>query len=166
MLAYRGDVNDENPQTPEHPQAPEHPTDLSEAAASSDDQPIAVGADVDDAADDGADAAGATAEADAAGAIPSAHPVLVYTALRLAVLAVVGGILWLVGLRGVYLILLAFLVSGVISAVALSRRREGAAYGITRVVSSANARLDASSRAEDIDDSDDFDAPTTPDPRP
>jgi hypothetical protein len=94
-------------------------------------------------------------------AIPSAHPVLVYSVLRLAVLAVVGGILWLVGLRGIYLILLAFLVSGVISAVALSRRREGAAYGITRAVRSANARIDASSRAEDVDDADEFDDPTT-----
>jgi len=90
-------------------------------------------------------------------AIPSAHPVLIYTVLRVAVLAVVGGILWLLGLRGVYLILLAFLISGVISAVALSRRREGAAYGITSVVRSANARIDASSRAEDMNDDDEFD---------
>ena len=159
-------MDDETPQTP---QDPEHPTDLPETAASPDDHSAADRATDDDdadAADDGATVAGAAAEPDAAGAIPSAHPVLVYTALRLAVLAVVGGILWLLGLRGIYLILLAFLVSGVISAVALSRRREGAAYGITRVVSSANARLDASSRAEDIDDSDDFDTPTTPDPRP
>jgi hypothetical protein len=94
-------------------------------------------------------------------AIPSAHPVLVYTVLRIAVLAVVGGLLWLVGVRGIYLILFAFLVSGVISAVALSRRREGAAYGITRAVRSANARIDASSRAEDVDDADEFDDPTT-----
>jgi hypothetical protein len=101
-------------------------------------------------------------EVSAEGAIASAHPVLVYTGLRLAVLAVVGGILWLLGLRDVYLILLAFLISGVISAVALSRRREGAAYGITRAVRSVNARIDASSRAEDLDDSADFDAPKAP----
>ena len=101
-------------------------------------------------------------DSSAEGAIASAHPVLVYTGLRLAVLAVVGGVLWLLGLRDVYLILLAFLISGVISAVALSRRREGAAYGITRAVRSANARIDAASRAEDLDDSADFDAPKIP----
>ena len=106
--------------------------------------------------------ASAGEDSGAEGAIASAHPVLVYTGLRLAVLAVVGGVLWLLGLRDVYLILLAFLISGVISAVALSRRREGAAYGITRAVRSANARIDAASRAEDLDDSADFDAPKPP----
>lgn len=96
--------------------------------------------------------------------IPSAHPVLVYSLLRVALLAVVGGVFWLLGLRGVWLILFAFLVSGVISAVALSRRREGAAYGITRAVKSVNARIDASTRAEDVDDSDEFIDPDHPRP--
>lgn len=96
--------------------------------------------------------------------IPSAHPVLVYSLLRVALLAVVGGVFWLLGLRGVWLIFFAFLVSGVISAVALSRRREGAAYGITKAVKSVNARIDASTRAEDVDDSDEF--PDADHPRP
>jgi Protein of unknown function (DUF4229) len=93
-------------------------------------------------------------------AVAGAHPVLVYTALRFLVLVVVGGLLYLVGLRGVWLILFAFLVSGVLSAFVLSRPREGAAYGITSVVRRANARIDASARAEDVDDdSDEFDTP-------
>ena len=54
-----------------------------------------------------------------------AHPVLVYTLQRLALLMVVGGLLYLVGVRDLWLILFAFLISGVISAVVLSRSREG-----------------------------------------
>lgn len=88
---------------------------------------------------------------------PGRHPVLVYTGLRIAVLAAVGGVLYLVGLRGIYLILFAFLVSGVISAFVLSRIRESAAYGITSVVRGIGDRIDASTRAEDVDDSADFD---------
>ena len=89
-------------------------------------------------------------------AIPSAHPVVIYSLLRLGILAAVGGVLYLVGVRGVWLILFGFLVSGVISAVVLSRRREGAAYGITRAVRSVNSRIDASSRAEDANDDAEF----------
>jgi hypothetical protein len=106
-----------------------------------------------------------TPASDALGAAPDGarHPVLVFTLLRLAVLAVVGGVLWLLGLRGIYLILLAFLVSGVVSAVLLSRRRESAAYGITHAVRSVNARIDASARAEDADDTDEFGSGRAPD---
>jgi hypothetical protein len=89
-------------------------------------------------------------------AIPSAHPVVVYTALRLLLLAVVAGVLYLLQARGIWLILLSFLISGVISGVALSRRREGAAYGITKAVKSVGSRIDASARAEDVDDDSDF----------
>ena len=83
-----------------------------------------------------------------------AHPVLVYTLQRLALLVVVGGLLYLVGVRDLWLILFAFLISGVISAVVLSRSREGAAYGITTAISRVNARIDESARAEDYDDLD------------
>jgi hypothetical protein len=83
-----------------------------------------------------------------------AHPVLVYTLKRFALLVVVGALLYLVGVRDVWLILFAFLISGVISAVVLSRSREGAAYGITTAISRVNARIDESARAEDVDDLD------------
>ena len=87
-------------------------------------------------------------------ATAGAHPVLVYTLQRLALLVVVGGLLYLVGVRDLWLILFAFLISGVISAVVLSRSREGAAYGITTAISRVNARIDESARAEDYDDLD------------
>lgn len=95
-----------------------------------------------------------------AGALARQHPVVVYTLLRVGMLVAVGAVLYLLGLRGVWLLLFAFLVSGLVSAFALSRPREGAALGITRAVKGVNARLDASARAED-DDLDEFTA--TPD---
>jgi hypothetical protein len=81
--------------------------------------------------------------------VPSGHPVVVYTALRLLVLLAVGAVLFLVGLRDVWLLVFAFLISGFISMVALSRRREGAAWGITSAVKNLNQRIDAGARAED-----------------
>lgn len=77
------------------------------------------------------------------------HPVLRYTLARLAILAVVAGVLYVLGARGLLLLVFAFLVSGLIAMVALNRTREGAAYGITSAIRSANAKIDAGSRAED-----------------
>jgi hypothetical protein len=92
-----------------------------------------------------------------AGAVARQHPVFVYTMLRVAMLVAVGAVLYLVGVRGVWLILFAFLVSGVISAVVLRTPREGAVLGFTSVYKGINARIDASTRAEDHDD--DLDEP-------
>lgn len=93
-----------------------------------------------------------------AGGVARQHPVVVYTLLRLTMLAAVGLVLYLVGLRDIWLLLLAFLVSGVLSAFLLTRPREGAALGITSAFRGINARIDASTRAED-DDADDGSAP-------
>lgn len=49
---------------------------------------------------------------------------LKYTLLRLALLTVTAGVLWLAGLRGWLLLLVAFIVSGAISIFALSRARD------------------------------------------
>ena len=92
-----------------------------------------------------------------------AHPVLVYTLKRIALLVLVGAVLYLVGLRDIWLILFAFLISGVVSAVVLSRSREGAAYGITSAITRVNARIDESARAEDYDDLDDVAPADDPD---
>ena len=92
-------------------------------------------------------------QADAAGF--GRHPVVIYTMQRFLLLAGVGAVLYLVGLRGVWLVLFAFLLSGVIAMVALKGSREGAAYGITHAVKKVNDRIDESSRAEDDDDLDD-----------
>ncbi len=71
------------------------------------------------------------------------HPVLRYTLARLAILAVVAGVLYVLGARGLLLLVFAFLISGLIAMVALNRTREGAAYGITSAIRNANAKIDA-----------------------
>jgi hypothetical protein len=91
------------------------------------------------------------------------HPVLVYTLLRLGILVAVAGVLYLLGARGLILLVFAFLVSGLISMVALKRPREGAAYGITTTVRKVNDRIDAAARAEDDDDIDELMGEVTPD---
>ena len=90
------------------------------------------------------------------GAPARQHPVFVYTMLRAAMLVAVGAVLYLVGVRGVWLILFAFLVSGLISAFALRNPREGAVLGFTSAYQGINARIDATTRAEDHDDGDEF----------
>jgi hypothetical protein len=94
------------------------------------------------------------------GSMARQHPVFVYTLLRVAMLAAVGAVLYLAQLRGVWLILFAFLVSGVLSAFLLRNPREGAVLGFTSAYQGINARIDASSRAEDRDD--DLDEPLPP----
>jgi hypothetical protein len=91
------------------------------------------------------------------GPVARQHPVFVYSLLRVGMLVAVGAVLYLVGVRGVWLILFAFLVSGLVSAVALRAPREGAVLGFSSVYRGINARIDASSRAEDLDD--DLDEP-------
>ena len=79
-----------------------------------------------------------------------AHPVLVYTGLRLLLLAITAGVLWLVGLREpLILLVFAFLISGVISVFALDRRREVAAVEVVTAVQKVNHRIDESASAED-----------------
>jgi hypothetical protein len=95
----------------------------------------------------------AAQDAAAVGAAPvpavGSHPVLRYTLARLAILAAVAAVLYILGARGLLLLVFAFLVSGLIAMVALKNTREGAAYGITSAIRSANAKIDAGSAAED-----------------
>jgi len=84
------------------------------------------------------------------------HPVVLYTFLRIAIFAAVGILLYLVGLRGALLIIFSLLISGVVSVFALNRRREVAAVGITTAIQRVGQRIDASARAEDVDDDADF----------
>jgi hypothetical protein len=95
----------------------------------------------------------AAEDAAAVGAAPvpavGSHPVLRYTLARLAILAAVAAVLYVLGARGLLLLVFAFLLSGLIAMVALKNTREGAAYGITSAIRSANAKIDAGSRAED-----------------
>ncbi len=79
------------------------------------------------------------------------HPVLVYTTWRLAIFIVVLVVLYLVGLRDVWLIVFAFLLSGIASIFVLNRRRQQAVGGLTSVFRKVNDRIDASATAEDDD---------------
>jgi predicted lipid-binding transport protein (Tim44 family) len=78
------------------------------------------------------------------------HPVVVYTLLRLLILGLTAGVLWLLGLRQpMILLVFAFLISGVISIFALNRRREVAAVEVVTAVQKVNQRIDSSAAAED-----------------
>lgn len=75
---------------------------------------------------------------------------IVYTALRLLVLAVVWGVLQLTTpLRGLLAIAVALLISGLVSLFVLDRQRERLSIGVAGFFGRLNARIDASSRAED-----------------
>jgi Mn2+/Fe2+ NRAMP family transporter len=74
---------------------------------------------------------------------------LAYTAARILLFAVALGLIYLAGARGVLLLALALLASGVASYVLLSRMRDTMAGAITRRIDSVRSRLDAGSRAED-----------------
>jgi hypothetical protein len=52
------------------------------------------------------------------------HSVIAYTAARVALFAATAGVLYLLGARGLLLVALAVLVSGLVSLVVLSRQRD------------------------------------------
>jgi Protein of unknown function (DUF4229) len=72
-----------------------------------------------------------------------------YTLARLGVLAGAAGLLWLVGARGVLLIVLAFLVSMLVSYWALAGMRERLAAGVQARAERISRRIDEAARAED-----------------
>jgi hypothetical protein len=74
---------------------------------------------------------------------------LAYTGLRLLVFAVALILLWLVGARGLLLVALAVLVSGVASYVLLSRQRDALSSTMVTRWRNINDRIDARARAED-----------------
>jgi hypothetical protein len=74
-----------------------------------------------------------------------------YTAARILLFAVVLGVLYLVRVRGVLLLGLAVLISGIISFVVLSRQRDAISASITSRIGNFHERLDEGTRAEDDD---------------
>ena len=76
---------------------------------------------------------------------------LAYTAARIMLLAAVAGLLYLAGARGVLLLALALVVSGVLSYVVLSRMRDAMAGSISRRIESVRSRIDQGARTEDND---------------
>lgn len=80
---------------------------------------------------------------------------LAYTLLRVLIFAVVWLLLvWLTPLEGVYAIVMAILISGILSIPLLSRQRDGVSVGISNFFRRMNERIDASARAEDDDPAD------------
>ena len=91
--------------------------------------------------------------------MPRPHPLLVYTALRLGLLIAVTALLALTGLHGAPLLLLALLISGLVSLVALrGTRGEISARLVERRTSERGrqrgvraSRFDAGAQSEDDD---------------
>ncbi len=76
---------------------------------------------------------------------------LAYSSARILLFAVTLGLLYLVGARGVLLVGLALVVSGIISFVVLSPQRDAMSGAITSRISHFRRRLDEGTRAEDED---------------
>lgn len=77
------------------------------------------------------------------------HAGLRYTGLRVALFAAVGSALYLVGVRGLPLLVLAVLLSGLVSLFALNRQRDAAAANIERGMARRRARQRAADEALD-----------------
>ncbi|HET6920728.1 MAG TPA: DUF4229 domain-containing protein [Jiangellaceae bacterium] len=72
-----------------------------------------------------------------------------YTLLRVLLFLAVAALLWIVGLRGLWLVLFAILGSGIISIFALSRSRDAASVSLANRVSKIKRRVDERTAAED-----------------
>ncbi|HEY9243060.1 MAG TPA: DUF4229 domain-containing protein [Streptosporangiaceae bacterium] len=85
--------------------------------------------------------------------------VLAYTTARLLLFVAATGLLYLAGARGLLLLGLALLVSGIASYVLLSRQRDRMSGALSARLAGARGRvsefrrrLDAGTQAEDVDD--------------
>lgn len=88
--------------------------------------------------------------ADLVNSTPAAKPpVLRYFLLRTVLLLVVAALLYLLGLRGIWWVASAFLISGLISLFALSRQRDVAAGSLESAFSRLNRRINRAAAAED-----------------
>ncbi len=74
---------------------------------------------------------------------------LKYTLLRLVLLAVTAGVLYLVGLRDWLLLLAALLLSGIVSIVVLSRARDEVSTSLTARRQTIEQRLDEGGSAQE-----------------
>jgi len=79
------------------------------------------------------------------------HATFVYTTSRILLFAAVLGLLYVVGARGLLLVGLAVLISGIVSFIVLSRQRDAMAGAISSRISNFRERLDEGTRAEDDD---------------
>ncbi len=77
------------------------------------------------------------------------HPAIQYTVLRLALFAVVLGVLWLLGARGLLALGLAVLVSGLLSFTLLAKQRGAMSESLVRGTQRVKESIDRSAAAED-----------------
>lgn len=75
-----------------------------------------------------------------------------YTTLRLAILLAVGVVGYLLGLRDVWLLIVAFLGSGLLSFLLLDRQRDALGESVGNVFTRINSRIEANTKSEDIED--------------
>ena len=73
-----------------------------------------------------------------------------YTLLRVLLFLVVAALLWIVGIRGVWLVMFAILGSGIISVFALSRSRDAASVVLANRMSTIKSRMAERTAAEDV----------------
>jgi hypothetical protein len=74
-----------------------------------------------------------------------------YTAARILLFAATLGLLYLVGARGLLLVALALVISGIVSFVVLSRQRDAMSGVIASRIGGFRERLDEGARVEDDD---------------
>jgi hypothetical protein len=72
-----------------------------------------------------------------------------YTVLRVLLFLAVAALLWIVGLRGLWLVMFAILISGMISIFALSRSRDAASVSLATRAGKIKQRLEERAAAED-----------------
>jgi Protein of unknown function (DUF4229) len=78
-----------------------------------------------------------------------AMPLLRYTLLRVMLFLVVAALLWIAGMRGFWLLLVAIFVSGVVGVFVLSRSRDAASASLADRVSDVRRRMHERTAAED-----------------
>jgi Protein of unknown function (DUF4229) len=77
------------------------------------------------------------------------RPTLAYTSARILLFLAALGLLYLTGARGLLLVALALLISGVVSFVVLSRQRDAMSGALTSRLRGFRERLDEGAGAED-----------------
>ncbi len=77
------------------------------------------------------------------------RPTIAYTSARILLFLAALGLLYLVGARGLLLVALALVISGIVSFVVLSRQRDMMSVAITSRLRNVRERLDEGARAED-----------------
>jgi hypothetical protein len=78
-------------------------------------------------------------------------PALIYTLSRLGLLGLCLGLGYLASLRGIILLLAAFLGSGLLSFVLLTKQRTAMGEKLGGAFSAVNEKIEANTRKEDVD---------------